>query len=370
MRSVIGNQVYAILLAMAACMAGACHAADVKAPVNVIYDTDMWGDIDDSLALAMIHTLHDRGELNLLAVTVSSDEKWCASYVDLIDTFYGRPQIPVGIVRNGLNEEKYLKIFSPPTQYTRLLAQRKNKDGSLVYPHRLIDGTKAPEAVSLLRKTLAAQPDGSVVIIQVGFSTNLARLLESKADAASPLNGPDLVRKKVRLLSTMAGNFAEITFQGKTIPKGIREFNLIGDVPSAQKVFSQWPTPVVASGFEIGLAMLYPSASIEHDYSYVENHPVADTYRAYCEEQKREKCPHEHATFDLTSVLYAARPDRNYFSLSSPGKITVLDDGGTRFEESADGAHRYLILSESQKARTLEAMVVLASQPPVRGRTR
>jgi hypothetical protein len=114
--------------------------------------------------------------------------------------------------------------------------------------------------------------------------------------------------------------------------------------------------------------MLYPAVSIERDYSYVAHHPVADTYRFFCEETKQAQCPHEHPTFDLTSVLYAARPDRNYFILSSPGKITVLDDGGTRFEESTDGLHRYLVLSEEQKARTLEAMVMLASQPPAHHR--
>jgi len=374
MRSVISEQVYALLLAMAACIAGVCHAANVKAPINVIFDTDVWSDIDDMLALAMLNTLHDRGELNLVAVTISTDDKWCAPYVDLVNTFYAHPQIPVGIVHNGMNTEAFRKKYPdmtwPVTEYTRLVAQRKNKDGSLVYPHRLIDGTKAPEAVSLLRKTLAAQPDGSVVMIQVGYSTNLARLLESGADAASALNGRDLIRKKVRLLSAMAGNFSETTSAGKAWPKGTPEFNLMSDVPSAQKVFSEWPTPVVASGFEIGLAMLYPGQSIEHDYSYVEHHPIADTYRTYCEEQKakgsmKDPCPHNHATFDLTSVLYAARPDRDYFSLSKPGKITVLADGGSRFDESEDGTHRYLILSDEQKARTLEAMAMLASQPPV-----
>jgi len=67
-----------------------------------------------------------------------------------------------------------------------------------------------------------------------------------------------------------------------------------------------------------------------------------------------------------TAVLYAARPDEGYFSLSEPGKISVLSDGGSRFEVVAGGAHRYLILTDDQKARTLETMVVLTSQPPVR----
>jgi inosine-uridine nucleoside N-ribohydrolase len=201
-------------------------------------------------------------------------------------------------------------------------------------------------------------------MIQVGYSTNLARLLDSAPDAASPLSGRDLIRKKVRLLSVMAGNFAATTSNdGKTLEKGQPEFNLMIDVPSAQKLFSNWPIPIVDSGFEIGLAMPYPAVSIERDFSYVKHHPIAETYRTYAQETV-SPWPHNHATFDLTAVLYAARPDRDYFSLSKPGRITVLDDGGSRFDESENGAHRYLVQSEEQKARTLEAMVMLVSQPP------
>jgi inosine-uridine nucleoside N-ribohydrolase len=334
---------------------------------NVILDTDIWSDIDDALALAMLHALQDRHEINLVAVTVSTDEKWCASFVDLVDTFYGHATIPIGIVHDGLNtaafRKRYPQVAWPVSRYTQILSEEKQPNGTLVYPHRLIDGMKAPEAVSLLRKALAAQPDGSVVVIQIGYSTNLARLLDSGADAASPLNGRDLVRQKVHFLSVMAGNFADSSIEGKTMPKGSPEFNLAADVPAAQKVFLSWPTPIVDSGFEIGLAMLYPAASIEHDFSYVKAHPIAEAYRTHVE-QTSKKWPHDQATFDLTSVLYAARPDRNYFSLSNPGTITVLADGSSRFDESKDGTHRYLIQSEEQKARTLEAMVMLVSQPP------
>jgi len=104
-------------------------------------------------------------------------------------------------------------------------------------------------------------------MIQVGYSTNLARLLDSGADPTSALNGRDLIKQKVQLLSVMAGSFVESRFSRTMIPKGSPEFNLMTDVPSAQKLFSQWPTRIVASGVEIGLGMLYPAHSIERDYA-------------------------------------------------------------------------------------------------------
>jgi inosine-uridine nucleoside N-ribohydrolase len=287
-----------------------------------------------------LHAFQSRHEVNLLAVTVTKDNKWAAPYVDLVDTFYGRPEIPIGTVRNGKTPDSNPMIQIP--------SERRRADGAFVYPHQLVDGAEAPDAVSLLRRTLASQPDGSVVIVQVGFSTNLARLLRTTPDSASPLDGRKLASQKVRLLAVMAGNFSD----------GQPEFNLAQDVPSAIDLFHEWPTPIVVSGFEIGAAMLFPASRIERDFAYVHDHPVADAYRSYM------KMPYDRPTWDLTAVLYAVRPDDGYFSISLPGIITVLPDGSSRFSLSDGGNHRYLILTEEQRERTLEAMIQLASQPP------
>jgi inosine-uridine nucleoside N-ribohydrolase len=313
-------------------------------PVRIIFDTDMGNDIDDALALAMLHAFESRGEARLLAVTITKDNRWAAPYVDLVNTFYGRPEIPIGMVHNGKTPQSNPMIQGP--------SERKRPDGSYVYPHRITDGSQAPEAVGLLRQVLAKQPDGSVVIVQTGFSTNLARLLDSAPDHASPLSGRELAVKKVRLLVAMAGNYVS------TKP----EFNVETDVPSARKLFAEWPTPIVVSGFEVGEAMLFPATSIEHDFSYVPDHPVAEAYRLLL------KMPYNRPTWDLTAALYAVWPDRGFFNLSPPGRIIVLRDGGTKFTPDPKGNARYLSVSDGQKSRTLETMILLASQPPERAR--
>src|SRR5579864_838166 len=168
-------------------------------PVRIIFDTDMGNDVDDALALAMMHAFESRGEAQLLAFTITKDNRWVAPYVDLVNTFYGRPDIPIGVVRNGKTPQSNPIIQGP--------SERKRPDGSYLYPHTITDGSQAPEAVGVLRKVLAQQPDGSVVIAQTGFSTNLARLLQSPPDGSSSLSGRDLAAKKVRLLVAMAGNY-------------------------------------------------------------------------------------------------------------------------------------------------------------------
>ncbi|MBP6964541.1 MAG: nucleoside hydrolase [Armatimonadetes bacterium] len=320
-----------------------CCEGAAGAPVKMIFDTDIGNDIDDALALAMIHTLADRGEVELLAVTVSKDNPWAGVYVDVVNRFYGRPRTPIGTVRDGK---------TPDDGYARVVAERR--DGkAFAYPRRLGSGADAPEAVSLLRKTLAAQPDGSVVIVSVGFMTNLARLLDSKPDKASPLTGMELVKAKVREYVMMAGAFG---------PDPGGEYNVVQDAESARRVFERWPTPIAASGFEIGAAILYPAESIEKDYGWVKNHPVAEAYRAYM------KMPYDRPTWDLTAVLYAVRPDRGYFGVSPNGRITMDEKNVTRFTADEKGRHRYLTVTPDQITRVREACVFLASAPPTKRR--
>jgi inosine-uridine nucleoside N-ribohydrolase len=315
-----------------------------RKPVRLIFDTDVGNDIDDALAIGLIHALQSENECKLLAVTVTKDNRYSSPFVDVLNTFYGRSDIPIGVVRDGPTPDD--------GNFVRAISTAEDR-GALRYPHRLRDGHDAPEATGLLRKVLAAQPDGSVAIAQVGFSTNLARLLDSKPDHASPLDGVALVAKKVRLLSAMAGSFAPLRDRDP-----FKEYNVVTDVKSAKRVFHDWPTPIVFSGYEVGIAVLYPGSSIERDYRYVPHHPLAEAYRLYM------KMPYDRPTWDLTSVLHAVRPDEGYFGLSPEGRVIVDDAGVTRFQPQAGGLHRYLTATPEQEARVRDAFVELCSRPP------
>ena len=41
----------------------------------------------------------------LLAVTISKDNRWCAPFVDVVNTFYGRSDIPIGMIKAGPTPE-------------------------------------------------------------------------------------------------------------------------------------------------------------------------------------------------------------------------------------------------------------------------
>ena len=323
------------LLMVLSCSIPVCEAA----PVKLIFDTDMGNDVDDLMALAMIHNLQKRGACELLAVTVTKDHPQAAAFVDAVNTLYGYPDVPIGVVRDGAAKE---------AGKFNLLADEKNADGSLRYPHDLKSGADAPEAVGLIKDILAKQPDGSVVIAQVGFFTNLSRLLDSPG-------GKELVAKKVKVLSIMAGAFQTVQWDTRHL-----EYNVKLDVPAAQKLAKEWPTPVVWSGYEIGVAAAFPHVVIEEDLNYIPHHLLKEAYYLY------NPPPHDRPTWDPTSVLYAVLPDRGYFDLSPPGTVIVEDDSATLFRanKKGKGNHRFLVMSPEQAARVREAIVQLSVEPP------
>lgn len=315
-------------------------------PVRVIFDTDIGNDVDDALALGVLHSLQSRGECELMAVTITKDSPLAAAFVDAVNTFYGRGDIPIGVCDSGKTPEP--GKFLP-------LAQAKDGDTER-YPHDLRSGKNAEPAVRLLRRLLAKSPNQSITIVQVGFSTNLANLLQSSGDGECALSGRELVKEKVRLVSIMAGAFEQIRDnQGKL--QDHREYNVEQDIPSAQTLATMCEAPMVWSGFEIGLALPYPHVSIERDFGYVKHHPLAEAYYAYIPP------PHDRPTWDLTSVLYAIRPDRDYFELSAEGRVTVANNSLTTFKAEQGGKHRFLKLTPEGRARTLEALMLLSSQP-------
>lgn len=289
----------------------------------VIFDTDMGNDIDDALALAMLHALSDRGECDLIGVTLTNANPAAAPYIRMVNRFYGRGDLPVGAALKKLKN-------GDGDGYMTAALRTAHADG----------GGPAESALVVLRRLLSAAHE-KVVIVQTGFSSNLAALLDSPG-------GVELARDKVALLVAMAGNFAG----------GEPEYNVRIDIPSAKAVFERWPTPIVFSGFEIGRDLLFPAASIERDFAYAHPHPIAESYRAY------SKMPYNRPTWDLTAALEAVRSDRGYFTRSEPGSVLVEANGATRFV-SGRGDRQYLRLDPSKRAAILEVLELLASQPPI-----
>jgi purine nucleosidase len=316
--------------------------AAAEAPVRLLVDTDLAADVDDVGALAVLHALADRGEAEILAAMVSSRNRHSVACLSALNTWYGRRDVPIGAVRSQVAGYPKDVGRDVESKYTEEIAKR--------FPLDLRSAKDAQDAVALYRRTLAGQPDGSVVIVTLGFLTNLKNLLDSGADDVSPLNGEDLVRRKVRLWACMGGKFPDGRF-----PDGGGEYNVGYDTFASVRAINDWPTPVVFSGFEIGAAI----KTGEGLRNLPEESPVRAAYRLFNGVQNRE-------SWDQTAVLYAVRGARDYWTESTPGLNLMharVPQGYNEWLAAPSARHRYLVerMPPRELGRVIEELML---QPP------
>ncbi len=297
----------------------------VKKPVSIILDTDIGPDYDDVGAVAVLHALADKGEAKPLAIMASNKNHLVAPSIDILNIYFGRPNLPIGAPK-GENAPDHGALQKWP----EMLVSK--------YPHNIKTTAEVPDAVALYRKLLSEQPDKSVTIVTVGFLTNLTNLLNSTADQYSKLNGKALVAKKVKQLVSMAGKF----------PAG-REYNVYIDSVASEKVFLQWPTPIIYSGFEIGEKILTGKELTSNDN--IQNNPVKDAYikaMPYWENDHNGR-----HSWDQTAVLVAVRGTAPYYTLQK-GQI-ILKGGSNEWKNNPKGKQAYLV--EAAPPETVRAEI-------------
>lgn len=318
----------------------ACASTPSKSrPVPVILETDMGNDIDDALAVDLMFKAQDEGLLKVLAIGNHKKSETATDFIDILCTFYGYPRTPIAKSSTPVANNQ-------ARDYTITVCGMKNASGAPLYKR-----SKKPsdilEPVSLFRKKLAKAADHSVVVISLGFGTDLAALMESGPDKYSKLGGKELIAKKVKYLSIMAGSYG---------PKIIPEFNVVNDLSAMKKVFEQWPTPIVQNPFELGPRLRYPASVIESGFAWTAHHPVVDAYKDY------RKMPYDRQTWDLLSVVYVLHPE--LFEVSPKGNVTVDGAGFTHFSEAADGNAVWLTASDSQCKQLLDFIVSETTKRP------
>ena len=285
----------------------------------VILDTDIGSSTDDLFALEMLYRYEDEGKCKLLGVVVDRLGEDCAAIADVMNTYYGRPDLPIGLVRNG--------IASPPVWIDyKALPSYKGKDGKPMFATNVSDYSLLPDGWQLYRRLLAAQPDHSVSICSVGFVTALAALLKSQPDDISPLTGVELVKQKVKCLYIMGGVFGDSEEP---------DFNFAQGITFAQDFFRLWPQEVdmVFSPMEVGQGIEYTPKQVIADISWTDVHPIKQVYLT-C------NCNTGQKMWDPMAVINAVEGD-SQFSLSERGTVSLTPEASTIFTPSASGNCRY-----------------------------
>ncbi len=268
---------------------------------QLIIDTDFETDCDDAGALAVAHALQESGKIKLAGVVASIHSPWPAAGVRAFNLAFNRPDVPVGTNRRNENGEAYRRIAldHTPRLYHRAMAER--------FPAALPERFTPEEGVTLYTRLLQEAPDGGVVICAIGLLTVLAALLDS---GAAPL-----IARKVKQLVTMA----EAPF-----PCGNDGFNWNMDRVSAQRVLTDWPTPVVVSplGRDVETTAWNCGEGVRAELLQLAYRQMGGGDRRY-----------RRASWGQLGVLYAAGELDAQVELSPPGEIHY---------DPVTGGHRWI----------------------------
>ena len=287
--------------------------------IRVILDCDMGSSTDDLFALMMLYRYMDMKRCNLIGVVVDRMGKANADIVDMMNNFYGYPDIPIGLETQGVKTPHVFITYhnAPYARTTEAIPMFKRSVGD--------EGTYM-EGYKLYRKLLSEQPDHSVTIASIGFVTSLARLLESGPDEFSPLNGVELVKAKVKEIYAMGGVFGEAVEP---------DYNFKAAIDFSLKFFELLPKEVdiVFSPGEVGDPLDYRPETVIADMNWTDTHPIKWIYQFL-------NCDTGQKMWDPQAVIHAVEGD-DFYKLSERGWVTLTSNGETIFKADPKGNARY-----------------------------
>ena len=286
---------------------------------QVIIDADVGSSTDDLFAIEVAADLHRRGEIRLAAVMVDRPGAANVAFTDCYLHYHGLDDVPIGTIADPVGSQR---IFVPYAG----LASETNAAGRPLLPRAANRAGVVMDAVPLYRDILAKAADASVDICAIGFFTHLMRLLDTPPDALSPLTGTELVARKVRTLRIMAGSFDGALEHP--------EYNVWGDIPSARRIFSTWPTRIVCTPYEVGVRVYYPHNEVRADFP--EGHPIALTHRFWNPDGTHSKA---QLMWDPMTVLGLADEMKGlgFFGRTLRGDVRVDEKGFTAFHAHPSG---------------------------------
>ena len=119
------------------------------------------------------------------------------------------------------------------------------------------------------------------------------------------------------------------------------EFNVNRDAKASQFVFDNWETPVLLSGFEIGVKIKTGLPFI-HD-EIIKNSPVKDVFRICIPMSQEDSAG--RSSWDETAVLVAIKGFKPWYSIQN-GKMMVAKDGSNTWN-TEPSLHSYLVEVQS-----------------------
>ncbi|MBR0166989.1 MAG: hypothetical protein IJQ13_08960 [Prevotella sp.] len=276
-----------------------------RQPIQMILDSDFGSSTDDLFALMMLHHYMNDGLVDLKGIVVDREGIKNAELVDIFNTYYGHPNIPVGLERNGV---KNPRCFIPYNGVCDL----KDAQGNPLFK-RTHDLTNCPEGYKLYRQLLSQAEDNSIVVVAIGFVTTLSELFESGADEYSQLSGLDLFGQKVKSVYIQSGRFES--------GDSLSGYNMRAASKQSAIFYDKLPKNVdlIMSPSNIGDLMNYLPQDVLVDLSSTEQNPIKAVYTNYT-------CDTGQRMWDTNCLVNAVLGDEAY-NMSPRGWVKFVDKG-------------------------------------------
>lgn len=217
-------------------------SAFANKPRQIILDTDWWTDVDDAACVRLLVKAHQSGQIRFVGICIDAVRETSIPSLRAFLAYEGCTDIPIGM-------DMYATDFNGKPCYHELLMEYGERLANTfdVNKTKKCNEQDVQDCVAWYRRMLT-KVRGKVDILAVGYPNALARLLQSPADSYNRLSGRDLVRKKVRHLWMMAGNYPQGKENNFTRTKRTRE--------SGALLCREWPTEITFLGFDVGVDVL------------------------------------------------------------------------------------------------------------------
>lgn len=265
---------------------------------NFIIDTDIGGDCDDAIALAMLNVACKKGKAKMIAATHCTNIRYGCACIKAINNFYGN-SCAIGACKYGTSE--WFQDI-----YAKQVAEKFCNEG---YENFL-------DAQTVLLNALNSQPDQSVTVICIGPMTNIGDFLADPKQA-------ELFNKKVCKMYIMGGHYL--------CEEQIKEYNISYNINATRNILSKYNSEIVFVDFEIGSLV-----KTGQKLSNMDN-PVDYAFKVFGTNARQ--------SWDPITVLYALEDHNHLFTQTPLGVLNIDNDGFMSFNEDEKGKHSFLRLN-------------------------
>lgn len=343
------------------------------AKITLIYDGDIGPDPCDFTTLSMLHEYHRHGKIELVGVVGETPDPYLASTFSIYNQLYQNDVLigaynpkAKGIELSGAvirirTYQKAVSDFCYADQNKTIFKKFSNS--------ATLTADKVLVPVEAYRKLLSEADDDSITIYAAGQLFNFPSLLKSPGDKYSKLSGEQLVRRKVKELVFMGGNFPDSKKSNQHKPTGA-EWNwwALGN-RNTTKVTMDTLTKMGKSltfiGYEQGIKVRVGQKLTE---KLGRKHPTTESYYLYRHtapnpadsDKKARQLVRDNPAFDDLGLFYAVEGGVGKYFRRVRGQVRVDEVGANTWIPDQNGNHAYITIipgREKELCKILSARI-------------